>query len=79
MPLGDVVGWLTGMAPRGVIEFVPKTDPMVVELLRLREDIFPDYNEEHFVRCLQQRARIVTSETVSASGRKLFAFERSVT
>ena len=49
VPLGDVVGWLTDMAPRGVIEFVPKTDPMVVELLKLREDIFPHYDEEHFV------------------------------
>lgn len=79
VPLADVVSWLTGMAPHGVIEFVPKTDPMVVELLRMREDIFPNYNEEHFVKCLQERARIVASETVSASGRKLFAFERPVT
>jgi len=79
VPLGDVVGWLTDMAPRGVIEFVPKTDPMVVELLKLREDIFPHYNEEHFVKCLEARARIVRSETVSSSGRKLFAFERAVT
>jgi ribosomal protein L11 methylase PrmA len=78
VPLGDVVAWLTDMAPRGVIEFVPKSDPMVVELLRLREDIFPNYNEEHFVKCLEERARIVTSEVVSASGRKLFAFERVV-
>jgi ribosomal protein L11 methylase PrmA len=78
VPLGDVVSWLTDMAPRGVIEFVPKTDPMVVELLRLRADIFPNYNEEHFVKCLEERARIVTSETVSASGRKLFAYERVV-
>jgi ribosomal protein L11 methylase PrmA len=79
VPLGDVVAWLTDMAPRGVIEFVPKTDPMVVELLKLREDIFPHYDEQHFVKCLQERARIVTSETVSASGRKLFVFERAVT
>jgi ribosomal protein L11 methylase PrmA len=79
VPLDSVVGWLTAIAPRGVIEFVPKSDPMVVELLRLREDIFPDYNEDHFVQCLQERARIVASETVSASGRKLFAFERAVT
>jgi ribosomal protein L11 methylase PrmA len=79
VPLRAVVGWLTDMAPRGVIEFVPKSDPMVVELLKLREDIFPHYNEEHFVQCLEERARIVTSETVSSSGRKLFAFERGVT
>lgn len=77
VPLDRVVSWLTALAPSGVIEFVPKSDPMVVELLRLREDIFPDYNEEQFVSCLQQRARIVTSETVSASGRKLFVFERT--
>ncbi len=76
VPLADVVSWLTALAPRGVIEFVPKSDPMVVELLRLREDIFPDYDEEHFVRCLQQRARIVARETVSSSGRTLFAYER---
>jgi ribosomal protein L11 methylase PrmA len=76
VPLDRVLAWLTSLAPRGVIEFIPKNDPMVVELLRLREDIFPDYNEESFVRSLQQRARIVASETVSASGRKLFAFER---
>jgi hypothetical protein len=75
VPLKRVVSWLTSLAPTGVIEFVPKNDPMVVELLRLREDIFPDYNEEQFVHCLRQRARIVASETVSASGRKLFAFE----
>jgi ribosomal protein L11 methylase PrmA len=78
VPLGDVVTWLTDMAPHGVIEFVPKSDPMVVELLKLREDIFPSYSEEYFVKCLAERARIVSSETVSASGRKLFAFERVV-
>jgi ribosomal protein L11 methylase PrmA len=77
VPLDRVLSWLTALAPSGVIEFIPKSDPMVVELLRLREDIFPDYTEEHFARCLQQRARIVASETVSASGRKLFVFERT--
>lgn len=77
VPLDRVLAWLTSLAPRGVIEFIPKSDPMVVELLRLREDIFPDYDEESFVRSVQQRARIVASETVSASGRKLFVFERT--
>lgn len=77
VPLERVVGWLTSLAPRGVIEFIPKSDPMVVELLQLREDIFDHYTEENFIRCLRQRARILGSETVSASGRKLFAYERT--
>lgn len=76
VPLDQVLSWLTGLSRRGVIEFIPKSDPMVVELLRLREDIFDNYTEDYFVRCLQQRARILASETVSSSGRKLFAFER---
>jgi ribosomal protein L11 methylase PrmA len=77
VPLDQVLAWLTALAPRGVIEFIPKSDPMVIELLRLREDIFDEYTEENFVRCLQQRARILVSETVSASGRKLFVFDRT--
>ena len=29
VPLAQTVAWLTGLAPRGVIEFVPKNDPTV--------------------------------------------------
>ena len=41
IPLDRVVARLIRMAPADVIEFVPKNDAMVQELLRLREDIFP--------------------------------------
>ena len=46
VPLSQVVEWLVSLAPNGVVEFVPKGDAMVQELLRLREDIFHDYAEE---------------------------------
>ena len=42
IPLPQVVAWLCGLAPRGVIEFVRKDDPTVQQMLSLREDIFPD-------------------------------------
>ena len=77
VPLDYVVDWLTGLAGRGVIEFVQKDDPMVRELLRLREDIFSDYCELNFERALRARARIQKVVQVSASGRKLYWFERS--
>ena len=76
LPLADVIGWLTDMAPRGVIEFVPKQDPMVQRLLQMREDLFDDYDQAHFERYLGERARIVKSATVSASGRVLYWFDR---
>jgi hypothetical protein len=76
VPLDYVVDWLTGLARTGVVEFVPKDDPMVRKLLRLREDIFADYSENNFERALRARARIHKIEQVSAAGRKLYWFER---
>ncbi len=77
VPLDYVVDWLTGLGRTGIIEFVQKDDPMVRELLRLREDIFPDYSEQNFERALRARARIRKVEQVCATGRKLYWFERS--
>ncbi|MCF8468228.1 MAG: class I SAM-dependent methyltransferase [Sneathiella sp.] len=76
IPLGDAVRWLVGMAPQGVIEFVPKNDPMVLRLLALRQDIFTDYSEETFLKFLSQYADIVKSETVTEAGRSLHWFKR---
>lgn len=76
VPLPNVVDWLLKLAPRGVVEFVPKSDPMVVELLRLREDIFDEYNLESFQRALLEKADIVKTERVAQSERVLIWFER---
>lgn len=77
VPLGAAVEWLIGLAPVGVIEFVPKTDRMVQSLLQLREDVFDDYTEDSFVHAVRQRAEIVQSRTVSVSGRQLFWYRRN--
>ena len=59
------------------MEFVPKTDPMVQELLRLREDIFANYDESSFLKSLRARATILNSVTVSSSGRRLVSYHRT--
>lgn len=76
VPLANAVEWLTGLAPRGVIEFVPKGNSTVQTMLRLRKDIFPNYTEENFLDALAQRARVVKRETITESGRLLVWFER---
>ncbi|MGH6917125.1 MAG: class I SAM-dependent methyltransferase, partial [Geminicoccaceae bacterium] len=76
IPLEEVVAWFVGLAAHGVIEFVPKSDPMVQRLLRLREDIFDDYTEQAFIGHLQSQARVVRRVTVSKTDRKLFWFSR---
>lgn len=77
VPLPYVLDWLVGLAPQGVIEFVPKADPMVQELLSLREDIFFDYSEDAFTGHLNKIAKVVKSETVTATGRTLFWYRRA--
>ena len=76
IPLAAAVKWLVGLAPTGVIEFVPKSDPMIESMLQLREDIFDDYSEESFVRLLQQNAKVVGDIVVSKTGRRLFLYKR---
>ena len=76
IPLDEVVRWMVGLAPRGVIEFVQKTDATVRRMLSLREDIFADYTEENFRQLLAANARIVESRTVSAAGRVIFLYDR---
>lgn len=76
VPLGQVIDWIMSTAPAGVIEFPPKSDPMVQQLLSRREDIFPDYDEPHFLAEVEKRGRIVASEHLSEGGRLLVRYER---
>ncbi len=72
LPLPRVARWLTGLARSGVVEFVPKEDPMVQTMLKLREDIFPDYSLERFLDCLGAHATVKRIEVVN--GRQLIWF-----
>jgi len=71
IPLTYFLDWLLQLAPCGVIEFVPKTDPMVQLMLQLREDIFVDYSEENFINSIQQKAKIIKKQRLSGSERLL--------
>ena len=77
VPLEQLVMWLVGLAPKGIIEFVQKSDPTVQQLLALREDIFADYGMEAFEAQLRRRARVVAAQQVSRSGRMLYCYERT--
>lgn len=74
IPIEQVVAWLTSVAPSGIIEFVPKSDPTVQKMLALREDIFPNYTIEAFSAYLASRTKIVRQEQVSVSGRTMFEY-----
>lgn len=74
IPLADIVSALTGLAPRGLIEFVPKDDPQTQRLLRYRPDVRSDYSLENFRALLAAQTKIVGEVEVSSSGRRVFEY-----
>jgi ribosomal protein L11 methylase PrmA len=76
IPFGQLLDWIIDLAPTGVIEFVPKSDPMVRRLLHSREDIFPDYCQDFFFSQVARRCEIVKTRSLEPSGRLLVWYQR---
>jgi ribosomal protein L11 methylase PrmA len=79
IPLEQAVDWVMQAAPVGIIEFPPKSDRMVQQLLSRREDIFPTYCEEQFLAGIKKRSRIVAQKRLSEGGRLLVWYDRTRT
>ena len=76
LPLDDVIKWITSLAPKGIVEFVPKNDITIQSMLKLKGDIFPDYNFENFKKILSKYANSISYQNISESGRILFYYEK---
>ncbi|KJC34276.1 hypothetical protein UB31_39545 [Bradyrhizobium sp. LTSP849] len=74
IPFTSLLDWLLGLAPRGVVEFVPKSDPMVQR--QFREDVFAEYGKEQFEAALRSRAEIVRVLELAPEGRTLYEYRR---
>jgi ribosomal protein L11 methylase PrmA len=74
VPLADAIFALTDLAPRGLIEFVPKQDPQVQKLLRYRPDVRTDYSLENFRAALGARVKILNEAEITPSGRRIFEY-----
>ena len=77
IPLEEFIVWVCQLAPRGLIEFVPKSDPMVQNMLRHREDVFSLYNDDEFKRILLNHSAKVTMRELQPSSRTIYEFERN--
>jgi ribosomal protein L11 methylase PrmA len=76
LPLAEAVQWLLNLAPTGIIEFVPKQDPMVAQLLAIREDIFSDYEEEVFLDVIKANHDITDQHKFAENGRLLVSYRK---
>ena len=72
IPLEEFIGWLSDLGSNLIIEFITKQDPMVRQLLRNKDDIYKDYEQEYFERCLSARFSIVRQETFNSETRIIY-------
>ena len=76
IPLLDAINWLISLAPKGLIEFVPKNDETIQKMIKFKGDIFPDYNENSFKNCIEKKAKILSINQITSSGRKIYQYEK---
>jgi ribosomal protein L11 methylase PrmA len=76
VPLRQAVAWLAGLAPRGLIEFVPPDDVQVRAMRARRTGGHHPYDREHFLSALRAAARIERSTVIGPSARELFWYVR---
>jgi hypothetical protein len=72
VPLPSLASWLRELGRWALVEFVPKSDPQVQEMLALREDVFSGYTEDGFRAAAEERFEVVGREPIEASGRALY-------
>lgn len=76
LPLNKIADFFRETSESLIIEFVPKEDSQVQKLLSTRKDIFPDYDEEHFIKAFEESFTILQKEKISDSERTLFLMKR---
>jgi hypothetical protein len=76
VPLEMIAEFFAELGRKLVIEFVPKSDPMVQTLLANREDIFPSYDRPGFERAFGKHFSIRRTEPVKDTERLLYLMDR---
>ena len=76
IPLDQVVEWIMKLAPKGLIEFVPKNDETIKKMLEIKGDIFFNYSEEKFKESISNRGKILSTSKISESGRVIYEYQR---
>lgn len=76
VPLDKALKYIISLAPTGILEWIPKEDPMIQKMLSTRKDIFDSYNHDFFLQTFIENAEILREIQVSASGRRLYFYKR---
>lgn len=76
VPLPKIADWFSKMGDYLIIEFIPKSDEKVKQLLLHREDIFFEYNIKNFKTSFGEYYNILKEQKVGDTERILFLMKR---
>lgn len=77
LPLERIVEFLGRICRWGIVEFVPKSDPLARPLLALRTEGFPDYTPERFEEHVRRGFSIRQTAAIPGTQRTLYLLERN--
>ena len=72
VPFVEIASYFSRLCRRAIVEFVPKTDPMVQRMLQGREDVFGEYTQAAFELAFGARFEIDERVVLSPSNRLLY-------
>jgi ribosomal protein L11 methylase PrmA len=72
IPFNKVADFFSGLGKRLIIEFVPKNDPKVTDMLAGKKDIYTNYTESSFEEAFKQQFNIDQKIPVPGSARILY-------
>lgn len=76
IPIPALAGYFKGIAPQLIIEFVPKQDEKVKQMLSTRPDVFADYDQEHFETAFSAYFTIADQVKIPGTERILYRMIR---
>ena len=75
VPFANIATFLSQCGRNVIIEFVPKGDSKVDHLLASRQDIFDEYDAEHFEAAMAKHFKLITKKPVKSSKRTVYLYQ----
>jgi hypothetical protein len=79
LPLRHVAEFFAAAGDHVIVEFVPKEDSKVQILLASRQDIFDEYDAEHFEAAMSQYFKLIEKKPIQHSKRTLYLYKKKRT
>jgi hypothetical protein len=76
IPMELIAAFFSDLCKVLIIEFVPKDDPKVKQMLLAREDIFSAYNVDEFERAFSRFFTLLQKTPVGSTARMMYLFEK---